>query len=52
MIIGYGRCSTKEQTKDLTKERQIATLKQLGAEKVYFDVETGTNPNRKEVVLS
>lgn len=48
MIYGYARCSTNEKQQDV--KRQIRELKQQGAtdETIYFEYESGTNPNRIE----
>lgn len=44
MIIGYARVSTVDQNLD----RQIASLKEYGCEKIYADKATGKNFNRPE----
>lgn len=44
MICGYGRVSTHEQN----IESQIELLKQHGAERIFYDKESGTNDNRPE----
>ncbi|MDB8797733.1 recombinase family protein, partial [Romboutsia sp. 1001216sp1] len=44
MIIGYARVSGKDQNLD----RQIASLKEYGCEKIFADKATGKNFNRPE----
>lgn len=44
MIIGYARVSTVDQNLD----RQIASLKEYGCEKIFADKATGKNFNRPE----
>ncbi|WP_413746920.1 recombinase family protein [Synechococcus sp. MIT S9507] len=47
-VIGYGRLSTADQTKGLTKSQQVERLKQAGADEVLFDVMTGTSTARPQ----
>ena len=49
MIYGYARVSTKGQAKDGNSlESQFETLKQAGAEKIYYDSFTGSKIDRPE----
>jgi len=47
-VVGYGRLSTQEQTRGLTKSQQIARLKEAGADEVLFDVMSGTSNARPQ----
>ena len=47
MIYGYARCSTNETKQDV--ERQIRELKNMGAEEVYFEYESGAKYHRPEL---
>jgi DNA invertase Pin-like site-specific DNA recombinase len=48
-IAGYARVSTQDQAENShALEQQIARLKSAGAQKVYFDVESGANPDRPQ----
>lgn len=45
MKVGYARVSTVEQNED----RQVKTLKELGAEKIFLDKLSGKNTNRPKL---
>lgn len=45
MKVGYARVSTVEQNED----RQVKTLKDLGAEKIFLDKLSGKNTNRPKL---
>ena len=45
MIIGYARCSTREQNLD----RQLDALKKAGCERIFEEKKTGTVKNRPEL---
>jgi len=47
MVFGYARCSTNENKQDI--ERQIQDLKNMGAEKVYHEYESGSNIDRPQL---
>jgi len=44
MIYGYARCSTSDKEQDIS--RQIRELKQMGAEKIFDEYESGTKTDR------
>ena len=44
MIYGYARCSTSEKEQDIN--RQIRELKQMGAEIIFDEYESGTKTDR------
>lgn len=46
MIYGYARCSTNEELQDI--DRQKRELKELGAETIYCEYESGTKADRPE----
>lgn len=47
MIYGYARCSTNETKQDI--KRQKRELKEMGAEEIYMEYESGTKWNREEL---
>jgi len=47
VIYGYARCSTSETKQDV--ERQLNELKELGAEEIYHEYESGTKLHRPEL---
>lgn len=47
MTYGYARCSTNETKQDI--ERQKRELKEMGAEEIYFEYESGTKIDREEL---
>ncbi|MBH1942531.1 recombinase family protein [Mobilitalea sibirica] len=52
MIYGYARVSTKGQARDGNSlEVQENTLKQYGAQKIYFDAFTGKKSDRPQLTL-
>ena len=46
MIYGYARCSTDEKTQDV--QRQVRELKQMGAEKIFDEYESGVKTDREK----
>jgi len=46
-IYGYARCSTNELKQDV--DRQLRELKDMGAQEVYWEYESGTKVNRPEL---
>ena len=44
MVYGYARCSTSEKGQDIT--RQVRELKQMGAERIFEEYESGTKTDR------
>ena len=47
MIYGYARCSTNDVLQDI--DRQIRELKQMGAEKIFNEYESGTKTDREQL---
>jgi len=47
MTYGYARCSTNERKQDIT--RQMRDLKEMGAEEIYMEYESGTKHDRPEL---
>jgi DNA invertase Pin-like site-specific DNA recombinase len=47
MIYGYARCSTSETKQDVAGQKR--ELKEMGAEEIYFEYETGTKVDRPEL---
>jgi len=47
MIYGYARCSTNETKQDI--ERQKRELRNMGAEEIYFEYESGVKLDRPEL---
>lgn len=47
MTYGYARCSTNETKQDI--DRQKRELKEMGAEEIYFEYESGTKIERPEL---
>ncbi len=48
-IIGYARVSTEEQADTQALDQQKSRLIKAGAEKIYFDIESGCNPEREQL---
>ena len=48
-IIGYVRLSTEEQADTNALDQQKARLLKAGAERIYCDIDSGRNPNRKQL---
>ena len=48
MIYGYARCSTNESKQDIS--RQVRELKEMGAEEIYLEYESGTKVERPELI--
>jgi len=48
-IIGYARVSTEEQADSQALEQQKSRLIKDGAERIYFDIESGRNPGREQL---
>jgi DNA invertase Pin-like site-specific DNA recombinase len=48
VIFGYARCSTDETKQDV--ERQRRELREMGAEEIYWEYESGTKINRQELL--
>jgi DNA invertase Pin-like site-specific DNA recombinase len=46
-VYGYARCSTNETKQDIT--RQLRELRDMGAEEIYHEYESGTKINRVEL---
>lgn len=52
LTLGYARVSTREQSENQQAlNQQIDRLKQANAETIYFDVESGANPERPKFLL-
>ena len=49
MNYGYARCSTDETRQDI--HRQERDLRELGAEKIFCEYESGTKRNRAQLNL-
>lgn len=49
-IIGYARVSTEEQASTHALEQQKARLGDAGATEIYFDIESGRNPDRPQLL--
>ena len=50
MIYGYLRCSTNEERQDIKRqEREIKTLIDLPVDKFYYEYESGTKIDRKQL---
>jgi len=47
MTYGYARCSTNETKQDIN--RQMRELKEMGADELYFEYESGTKIDRPEL---
>ena len=47
MIYGYARCSTNEHKQDI--DRQKRELLKMGAERIFWEYESGTKKNRQEL---
>jgi len=47
MVYGYARCSTDEQKQDIS--RQERDLKAMGAEQIYQEYASGTDPERSQL---
>ena len=47
MVYGYARCSTNEKEQDIN--RQIRELKQMGAEKIFAEYESGAKIDREKL---
>jgi DNA invertase Pin-like site-specific DNA recombinase len=50
-IIGYARVSTEEQADTHALEQQQNRLLEAGAERVYFDIESGCNSEREQLKI-
>lgn len=48
-IIGYARVSTEEQADTKALDQQKSRLKDAGAERIYFDIESGRKSEREEL---
>ena len=48
MLIGYARCSTKEQNTDM----QVAALQQAGCEKLFVERASGTDRERPQLAVA
>jgi len=48
-IIGYARVSTEEQADTQALEQQKSRLQKAGAERIYFDIESGRKSEREEL---
>ncbi len=48
-IIGYARVSTEEQADTHALDQQKNRLLNAGAERIYFDIESGRNPEREQL---
>jgi DNA invertase Pin-like site-specific DNA recombinase len=48
-IIGYARVSTEEQADTQALDQQKSRLQKAGAEKIYFDIESGRKSEREEL---
>ena len=47
MMYGYAKCSTDETRQDVN--RQVMDLRELGAETIFYEYESGTKRERKEL---
>ena len=50
MRLGYARLSTAEQAKGQALEQQTSRLKAAGCEEVFFDIESGSNDHRPQLL--